>query len=153
MSQLLTALQVRRRSNNGRNPHPAICSTRLARRRSDSSAFVAPAFADDVSQRISDMFQPGNRSQVAFGSVVGFATGYAIKRVGQLVLVFVGLEVIALQLMANNGWVIVNWPLITRDLSPHVEKGTADRVIDALKLKLPFAGSFTAGCYAGLNWS
>lgn len=124
------------------------------RRRDVSTAGLAAAVApEDMTQRIRDLLRAGGGSQVGFGSMLGFATGYTVKRVGQILLVFIGMEVIALQLMSNHGWVVVNWPKITRDLSPHVEKGSFERVFDALKMKAPFAGSFSVGCYAGLNWS
>lgn len=156
MSQLLTILQplpsrVGISAQLGRAaPSTAVCSLKGRRPRSQQITAFLP---QELSDQLSDVFKPANRNQLAIGSAVGFATGYAIKRVGQVLLVFIGLEIIALQLMANQGWVIVNWPLISKDLSPHVEKGAFDRVIDALKLKLPFGGSFTAGCYAGFNWS
>lgn len=107
----------------------------------------------DASEAIRRALTSATSNQLTVGGVVGFATGYAVKRVGQLLLVFIGCEVVALQLMAQQGWVVVDWPLIGRDLSPHVEKGGVDRIIDAVKLKAPFAGSFTAGCYAGFRWS
>lgn len=90
--------------------------------------------------------------QVVFGSVVGFATGYSIKKIGQLLLVLVGLEIVALQWMSSRGWVDVRWNTISKELSPHVEKDAVNRVVEAVKLKMPFAGSFSAGCYAGLVW-
>lgn len=91
--------------------------------------------------------------QLTVGGVIGFATGYAVKRVGQLILVIMGCEVVVLQLFAQRGWVIVNWNRIGKDLSPHVEKEGFDRVVEALKFKVPFAGAFSAGCYAGFRWT
>lgn len=91
-------------------------------------------------------------NQLVFGSVVGFATGYSIRKIGQLLLVLIGIEVVALQWMSERGWVDVKWNTISRDLSPHVERDAVNRVVEAIKLKMPFAGSFSAGCYAGLAW-
>jgi uncharacterized membrane protein (Fun14 family) len=90
---------------------------------------------------------------VSLGSVLGFATGYACKRIGQLLLAAVGIQVVALQLMARRGWVVVNWRSIERDLAPHVERDGVDRVLEEFKFKLPFAGAFTAGMFAGVRWT
>jgi uncharacterized membrane protein (Fun14 family) len=91
--------------------------------------------------------------QLSVGSILGFATGYACKRIGQLLLVIVGIEVVTLQLMARKGWVRVNWRAIERDLAPHVERDGFERVIEEIKYKVPFAGAFTAGMYAGVRWT
>lgn len=91
--------------------------------------------------------------QLTVGSVLGFATGYACKRVGQLLLVVIGVQVLALQLMERRGWVHVRWNVIGRDLSPHVEKNGIERHLDALKINAPFAGSFAASAYAGFRWT
>lgn len=109
--------------------------------------------SSDPTEAIRRTLSSPTASQITVGSVLGFSTGYAIKRIGQMLLVFVGCEIVALQLMAQRNWVIVNWNLIGRDLSPAVEKGGVERVLDAVRLKVPFAGSFTAGCYAGFRWS
>lgn len=90
---------------------------------------------------------------MVIGSAAGFAAGYTFKRAGQILLAFVGLEIMALHLMENQGWIVVNWPLINRDISQAIESGAFDRVVDAIKLNLPLTGSFTAGCYAGFNWN
>ena len=91
--------------------------------------------------------------QVTIGGVAGFATGYMTKRIGQVLLVLVGLEVVALQAMAKRGWVNVNWKLIEDELSPNVEKERLERYMEALKFKMPFAGAFGVGALAGFKWS
>lgn len=127
----------------------SICPTRRECGRSSS---VATAFLpDEVTLRFGEILKSNNGNQLALGGVVGFATGYTIKRIGQLVLLIVGVEVIAMQLMANHNWIVVNWHVISQHLSPHVEKRTHDRIIEAIKLKLPFTASFSAGYLAGLT--
>lgn len=91
--------------------------------------------------------------QLSVGSVAGFAVGYGSKRVGQLLMVLLGCEIVALQLMAKRGWVDVRWNNIVRDISPHVEKEGLDRVLHTVRFKIPFAGAFTAGLYAGLRYT
>lgn len=91
--------------------------------------------------------------QVSVGGIAGFAVGYGSKRVGQLLMVLLGCEIVALQLMAKRGWVDVRWNNIVRDISPHVEKEGLDRVLHTVRFKIPFAGAFTAGLYAGLRYT
>lgn len=148
MSHAIAAFYAPRIGGFRKTSSPRLCPSRPTSRQSMAIAFVS----DEMIQRLSKLLKSGNGSQIAIGTFVGFASGYAIRRVGQLIILLVGLQVMSLQLMANYGWVDVKWPVISRDLSPHMEKNTVDRVIDAVKLKLPFAGSFSAGCYAGLKW-
>ena len=97
---------------------------------------------------------PGEKlgGQVSVGGVLGFAAGYAVRRIGQLLLLIVGVEILALQLMSKREWVDVRWKKIGRDLSPHVEKGAFQRLVDGVAFKIPFAAAFSGGMYAGLRW-
>ena len=47
--------------------------------------------------------------QISFGLLAGFAAGYALKKVGKLLAVALGLLFIALQVLAYYGFVTVNW--------------------------------------------
>jgi uncharacterized membrane protein (Fun14 family) len=77
-----------------------------------------------------------------------------MKRVGQALLIFVGLEVVALQVMAQRGWLVMNWSVIGRDISPqHVWRNESERFMNTLKFRLPFASAFSAGFYAGFRWT
>lgn len=146
MAYVLNVLQARRAVTGSTRTN--ICTPRR-NVRTRGLAIVQPP---DAKHKILDLLRSSGGNQVIFGTLLGFATGYTMKRVGQLLLVFIGLEVIALQLMSNSGWVIVNWPVISRDLSPHVENSAVERVLEAVKIRGHLAGSFTAGCYAGLKW-
>jgi uncharacterized membrane protein (Fun14 family) len=120
---------------------------------------VAPAFAtalamaDASSARVQQSMAGALGGQVSVGSIAGFAVGYGSKRIGQLLLVLLGCEIVALQLMAKRGWVDVRWNKIARDVSPDVDREGLDRVMETVKFKIPFAGAFSAGLYAGLRWS
>lgn len=130
---------------------PATTPLPFARRRGlRLSATVSPPPA--VSDLSLDAVQRALGGQVTVGGVAGFATGYAVKRIGQVLMVVVGLEIVALQMMSKRGWVSVDWKAIGDELSPHVEKERLDRAVDAFRYKMPFAGAFSAGCLAGLKW-
>ena len=65
----------------------------------------APAFSA-LSASIEQTLTSAVGGQVTVGSILGFATGYAVKRIGQLLLVIVGSEIVVMQLMAQRGWII-----------------------------------------------
>ncbi|CAN8072758.1 unnamed protein product [Agarophyton chilense] len=123
---------------------PSLCTRTYARH-----VFLSA----DPTDFIKNTLTSATSNQLTVGSVLGFATGYTTKRVGQLLLVLIGCQLVALQLMAQRAWVVVNWQLISKDLSPHVERDRFDRVLEAIKLKMPFAGAFTASFYAGFRWT
>lgn len=127
----------------------ALPNGRFQRRGAGMPAMVV---ADASIESIQQAMGGALGGQVTVGGVAGFATGYAVKRIGQVLLVIVGLEVVALQMMSRRGWVSVDWKAISDEVSPHVEKERMERAFDAVKYKMPFAGAFGAGCAAGLKW-
>lgn len=109
--------------------------------------------AADLPPQLRALYQSSTGTQLTAGSLLGFATGYAAKRIGQLLIVITGAQVVAVQLMAKRGWLAVDWDRIVEDLAPHVQRNRIDRFMDIAKFRVPFAGSFSAGCYAGFRWS
>lgn len=143
MSHLLLAFQP--------NLRPSI--SRIQPTKTHFNRSRLPILTANASDPIANLLSTLSSSQVTVGSVIGFSTGFAVKRIGQFLLVLVGMEVVALQLMAQRKWVVVNWDLIQHDLSPHADKGRLERVYEAMQRKAPFAGSFGIGFWAGLQWS
>ena len=89
--------------------------------------------------------------QVSFGGVLGYATGYTIRKVGKAAMFFVGAEVVILQYMAYRQWVEIDWARMGRDLSPKLSKSTWDGLVDILVYKMPFSVAFTGGLVAALR--
>ncbi|MEJ5337995.1 MAG: FUN14 domain-containing protein, partial [Thermus sp.] len=54
--------------------------------------------------------------QITFGGLAGYAVGYALKKIGRLLAVGLGLLFIALQLLAQAGYVQVDWTRIQKDV-------------------------------------
>ena len=52
--------------------------------------------------------------QFALGGVLGFAAGFAIKKVGKIVVIIVGLAFILLQVLAYYGIIEIDWAPIAR---------------------------------------
>ncbi|CAN8075505.1 unnamed protein product [Agarophyton chilense] len=91
--------------------------------------------------------------QLSFGAVLGFATGYSIRKIGKLVLFLAGTEVVILQYMAYRRWLEIDWRRIGRDLSPNFDRSAWDCLMNILLYKMPFSAAFSGGLAAGLRLS
>ncbi|TBH20483.1 FUN14 domain-containing protein [Thermus thermamylovorans] len=93
--------------------------------------------------------------QITFGGVAGYAVGYALKKVGRLLAILLGLLFVALQLLAQAGYVQVDWTRIQRDVEPFLQQpglqGLWERLLATLTHNLPFGASFVGGLILGLR--
>ncbi|WP_019585412.1 FUN14 domain-containing protein [Deinococcus apachensis] len=91
---------------------------------------------------------------LSVGAVLGFATGFALKKIGRVALLGLGLLFITVQVLAYFDLVTVNWPRVQALADPLLRQGGevggvwVGRVLTA---NLPFAGAFTAGLLVGLR--
>ncbi|KAG0363857.1 FUN14 domain-containing protein 1 [Gamsiella multidivaricata] len=53
-----------------------------------------------------------NSKELTFGTAMGLCSGYLVKKLGKLMMLVVGLGFVSLQLLANSGYVKVNWVLV-----------------------------------------
>ncbi|KAI0557138.1 FUN14 domain containing protein [Gracilaria domingensis] len=91
--------------------------------------------------------------QLSFGAVLGFATGYSIRKVGTLVLFLVGTEVVVLQYMAYRQWLVIDWRRLGRNMSPKFDRSAWDGLTNVLLYKMQFSAAFSGGLVAGLRLS
>ncbi len=100
-------------------------------------------------------FQP-YIGQLTFGGVAGFATGFAIKKVGRVVAIVVGILFIIVQLLASAGYISVDWVRIQKDVEPMLGQENIKNVwqglLALLTHNLPFGASFTVGLALGLKF-
>ncbi|WP_167764528.1 MULTISPECIES: FUN14 domain-containing protein [Thermus] len=93
--------------------------------------------------------------QMTFGGLAGYAVGYALKKVGRLLAIGLGLLFIALQLLAQAGYVQVDWTRIQKDVEPLLQQpglqGLWERLVQTLTYNLPFGASFVGGLLLGLR--
>ncbi len=93
--------------------------------------------------------------QLTFGALAGFAAGYALKKIGKIAAVALGLFFIAIQLLAYYGLVEINWLQIQASVDPLLRPESLqalwDDVLELLTLNLPFAGAFIPGLLVGLR--
>lgn len=86
--------------------------------------------------------------QMSFGCALGIATGFCLRKLGRMLMVVVGGEVLVLQYMAHRGWAHVGWDKMARDLSPALDGSRFRDSIGLLAYKMPFAAAFT-GAFGG----
>ncbi|WP_018466733.1 FUN14 domain-containing protein [Calidithermus timidus] len=93
--------------------------------------------------------------QISFGGIAGFATGYALNKVGKFVAVAFGIIFVVVQVLASMGYISVDWTRIQRDVEPLFQqeqlRGAWERLVAVLTTNLPFGGAFVAGLILGLR--
>ncbi|ULH14421.1 FUN14 domain-containing protein [Deinococcus sp. KNUC1210] len=91
---------------------------------------------------------------LSLGAVLGFCAGYAIKRLGRMTALIVGLLFLALQLMAWQGLLTINWARIQVLAEPWLHQGGEELSrwgLRILQTNLPFGGAFVAALLVGLR--
>jgi len=93
--------------------------------------------------------------QITFGGLAGFFAGYALKKVGKLIALILGLFFIGLQILAYYGYIQIDWIRIQDTVNPHLGeeqlRSLWQRLLDILTYNAPFAGGFVAGLILGLK--
>lgn len=83
------------------------------------------------------------------------ATGFAIKAVGRIVAIALGLLFISLQFLVYLGYLEVDWLRLQRDVEPLLEQekvqGMWNSMLGFLTQNLPFGGAYVAGLLLGLR--
>jgi len=92
---------------------------------------------------------------LGLGGLAGFAAGFALKQVGRIVALVVGLFFIGVQVLAYQGYLHVDWAGIQRDLAPALAPERIEsmwsKVVAVLTYNLPFAAGFVPGFWMGLR--
>ena len=91
---------------------------------------------------------------LSVGALLGFATGAAIRYVGRVALIGLGVLFITLQLLAYFELISVDWLRVQAITEPWLRQGTEQGgawLTRLLTANLPFAGAFTAGLLLGLR--
>lgn len=91
--------------------------------------------------------------RLGFGFFVGFAIGYALRSFLKLVLVFVGIQLIALFGLSYVEWVTVNWAAMNAFFDGFVERvqQEAGAFQTFVTGSLPTAGLASLGLYTGFR--
>lgn len=93
--------------------------------------------------------------QLGFGAVAGFAAGFALKKVGKLVAIAVGLLFVIVQVLAYYGYVSINWGAVQSSVDPMLTPtalGAAWKtVLSVLTYNIAFAAAFVPSFVWGLK--
>ncbi len=94
--------------------------------------------------------------QLSFGGLTGFATGFAMKKIGKIALFIFGIIFIMLQVLAYTGVIEINWLRIQQFAEPALQRPALENALNGimgvLTNNLPFAGSFIPGFLLGLKF-
>ena len=91
---------------------------------------------------------------LSVGAILGFCAGYAIRKIGRMTALIVGLLFLALQIMAWQGLLTVHWPRIQALAEPWLHQGgeqLSNWGLRILQTNLPFGGGFVAALLLGLR--
>lgn len=92
--------------------------------------------------------------QAGGGLILGFAAGYALKKMVKILLLALGVFTLGLVVLAYYGIVSVNWDklalLVERAISG--AQATTYSVQSFILASVPFAGAFTAGFILGFKY-
>jgi uncharacterized membrane protein (Fun14 family) len=91
---------------------------------------------------------------LSLGAILGFCAGYAIKKIGRMTALIVGLLFLALQIMAWQGLLTLHWPRIQTLAEPWLHQGSEQLShwgLRILQTNLPFGGGFVAALLIGLR--
>ncbi|WP_407568792.1 FUN14 domain-containing protein [Deinococcus altitudinis] len=114
---------------------------------------MPPSTPPPTPQGLPDLFLsylPG----LSVGAILGFCAGYAIKKIGRMTALIVGLLFLALQIMAWQGLLTVHWPRIQALAEPWLHQGgeqLSSWGLRILQTNLPFGGGFVAALLVGLR--
>ena len=93
--------------------------------------------------------------QITFGGLAGFFAGYALKKIGKLAALILGLFFIGLQVLAYYGYIQIDWTRIQASVDPLLSEEQLrsfwQRLLNVLTYNAPFAGGFVAGLVLGLK--
>ncbi|MCA9836744.1 MAG: FUN14 domain-containing protein [Trueperaceae bacterium] len=93
--------------------------------------------------------------QLSFGALAGFAAGYALKKVGKVMAIVLGLFFIFLQILAYYGFVRIDWIEVQNRVNPLLGSESLgqlwQRLVNVLTYNIPFAAAFVPMLIIGLR--
>jgi len=93
--------------------------------------------------------------QLGFGAVAGFLAGYALKKVGKVLAVVLGVLFVTIQLLAWSGFISVNWGVVQDQIDPVLQpdslQGAWQGLLRVLTYNIPFAAAFVPAFILGMR--
>ncbi len=93
--------------------------------------------------------------QLSFGALAGYFAGYALKKVGKVMALVLGLFFIGLQILAYYGFVRIDWIEVQNRVNPLLGSDSLgqmwQRLVNILTYNVPFAVAFVPALLLGLR--
>ncbi|KAF9394639.1 hypothetical protein CPC16_010741 [Podila verticillata] len=105
-----------------------------------------------------------NTKELSFGTAMGVCSGYLFKKLGKMFLLVAGLGFVTLQMLANAGYIQVNWILIESQFKDKFDLDKDGKVtakdaqhgfkwlMDLLTKNFQFKSTFAGGFYLGFRY-
>ena len=105
-----------------------------------------------------------NTKELSFGTAMGVCSGYLFKKLGKMFLLVAGLGFVTLQMLANAGYIQVNWILIESQFKDKFDLDKDGKVtakdaqhgfkwlMDMLTKNFQFKSTFAGGFYLGFRY-
>lgn len=132
-----------------------------------SSTDFSSIFSEDIISKASAkahaIMDTGAPGQIGYGFMMGYSSGYCLKKVSKVVAFAVGGIFIALQSLSYNGYMNVNYGKIQKDVEKIMDlnhdgkvdekdaKVAYDKLHNVLSYNMPTGGGFSAGLLMGLR--
>lgn len=91
--------------------------------------------------------------QIGVGGILGFSTGYAIKKIAKFLLLVLGIFMAILLYLDYSGIITINYDRLVEVVYSIIQLASskAAGLQEYIKSQIPFAASFTAGLILGLK--
>eukprot|EP00565_Helicotheca_tamesis_P002787 CAMPEP_0185731346 /NCGR_PEP_ID=MMETSP1171-20130828/12651_1 /TAXON_ID=374046 /ORGANISM="Helicotheca tamensis, Strain CCMP826" /LENGTH=228 /DNA_ID=CAMNT_0028400597 /DNA_START=76 /DNA_END=762 /DNA_ORIENTATION=+ len=123
----------------------------------------ANEIATAIGSKIQDAVDTGMPTQLSYGFVCGFCSGYAMRKVGQIGAVIFGMGFCTLQTLSYYGYVQVDHDRIKKDFEGLLDLNDdgkidkedvnilSDKVMEVISYNVPGGSGFAAGFVGGLR--
>ena len=88
---------------------------------------------------------------LGFGGIAGWSVGFTLKKVAKIVAIILGIAIIAIQALAFNSFIAIDWDKIQLAMPPGTFATWWDKLWAVLSYNLPFAGAFLGGFLLGFR--
>jgi uncharacterized membrane protein (Fun14 family) len=121
------------------------------------------AVATTIGQKIQTAVDTGIPTQLSYGFVCGYCSGYALKKIGRIGAIVGGLGFMTLQTLSYSGYITIdhdrmkkeveNWMDLNKDgkVDADDSKLAINKVLRVLEYNMPGGGGFAAGFIGGIR--
>lgn len=88
---------------------------------------------------------------LGFGGIAGWSVGFTLKKMTRLMALIIGVAFIAIQFLAFNNYLTINWEKIRESVPDSQMQQIWLGLMSMLTYNFPFAGAFVAGFWIGFR--